>query len=468
MALCLIVTVPASSQKFLNKLFKSVDKVLDGVDKALDSVDSALGTKEEEAAQKEGTTTTTTSSATSSTTVPAKGYWATAVEGRKLTYDEWGDCYPPKPRVTANTKTVYLDFDFQFYGDFTDFSDGVAWVRIARNGGYIPIDMEGNKISNYVHSINSNLDPDMPYYHDGVTTVTARVGNKVGYYLMNKKGEFIKEITEFVPSHDKFNNMGLAAGYIMKRKSNHAGNLSAYDLYPVFYNTSGEIVYQASKPMKDGDTLVKAGDFHDGLMVYFDYDVRGWGYMGFDADERLTPWFEPKYHNARDFSDGLAAVRDAAGNWGYIDKSGVEVIPHRFSHEPSAFSCGYALARKRTDDSPFVYIDKTGKIVMEGLHNATPFDTNGYAHTLKMGEGGLVERLINSNFKVMAVLDRQKTPAIYLSGIYYHFDFGRLDPLDNMLGTFVEGVAQVGAGQSPKGYAKPDGEMIIVFAQPEF
>lgn len=68
---------------------------------------------------------------------------------------------------------------------------------------------------------------------------------------------------------------------------------------------------------------------------------------------------EPRYPEARDFSEGLAAV--AMGDrWGYIDKKGRVRIKPQF-YMASGFSGGIAMVMLA--DRRMGYIDKTGKYV---------------------------------------------------------------------------------------------------------
>ena len=50
-----------------------------------------------------------------------------------------------------------------------------------------------------------------------------------------------------------------------------------------------------------------------------------------------------KYDNARDFSEGLAAVA-LNSTWGFIDNTGKEIIPMQFSYVNQDFRNGTALA----------------------------------------------------------------------------------------------------------------------------
>lgn len=58
---------------------------------------------------------------------------------------------------------------------------------------------------------------------------------------------------------------------------------------------------------------------------------------------------EPQFDEARDFSDGLAAVNQGGkchmgGEWGYINRTGQLVIPSRYS-AAGQFNDGYACVR---------------------------------------------------------------------------------------------------------------------------
>lgn len=64
------------------------------------------------------------------------------------------------------------------------------------------------------------------------------------------------------------------------------------------------------------------------------------------------------YQDAKDFSEGLAAVKKK-GKWGYINKIGKVVIP--FSYEyADKLSEGVALVQQGSDDTKVFFIDKLG------------------------------------------------------------------------------------------------------------
>ncbi|MCD8185172.1 MAG: WG repeat-containing protein [Rikenellaceae bacterium] len=111
-------------------------------------------------------------------------------------------------------------------------------------------------------------------------------------------------------------------------------------------------------------------------MVYYDYQERQWGFL----DQDLNIVIPPRYNRVQDFNDGLAAVLDNSGNWGYIEPEGNTVIAHNFSKQPTPFRDGYAKVEKR--NGLFAYINKTGEIVYDDMHDAGVF-IGGYAYFTK-------------------------------------------------------------------------------------
>lgn len=83
-----------------------------------------------------------------------------------------------------------------------------------------------------------------------------------------------------------------------------------------------------------------------------------WGYI----DATGATIIEPRFSDARTFSDGLAAVRSTGSSqsYGYIDASGSLVIEPRFQLA-SDFSEGLALV---TEHGSWTYIDKSGAAVI--------------------------------------------------------------------------------------------------------
>lgn len=93
---------------------------------------------------------------------------------------------------------------------------------------------------------------------------------------------------------------------------------------------------------------------------------RKWGFR--DAKGNIIA--AAKYIEVRNFSDGLAAVHGFVGEvdkWGYVDKTGKEVIPLKYTIEPSSFSNGIALVENKNGEN--FYIDKKGNTIKGPLKN---------------------------------------------------------------------------------------------------
>ena len=87
----------------------------------------------------------------------------------------------------------------------------------------------------------------------------------------------------------------------------------------------------------------------------------GYGYIDKTGKEVIPC----RFYDTGGFYEGLAKV-ELDGKYGCIDKSGKEVIPCKYDnilyHEPGYFSEG--LAEVRLDDSHWAWIDKKGKEVV--------------------------------------------------------------------------------------------------------
>lgn len=102
-----------------------------------------------------------------------------------------------------------------------------------------------------------------------------------------------------------------------------------------------------------------------------------WGY----ANENDKYLIQPKYDEADDFHDGLAAVR-VDNRWGYINTKGEYAITPNYS-KAEAFSEGYARVIREGVDKDWIYIDKQGRFSLPGSFtdqiepNIHPLSVNG-------------------------------------------------------------------------------------------
>ncbi len=123
-----------------------------------------------------------------------------------------------------------------------------------------------------------------------------------------------------------------------------------------------------------------ARDFREGLSAVRT-EAGKWGYI----DKRGATVIAPTYDFAWSFRDGLAPVR-VGRKWGYIDAKGAMVIKPRFDGADS-FSEG--MARVQIGDA-YGYIDRKGKLVIAARygdpeHSASRF-TGGLAMAAKRAE----------------------------------------------------------------------------------
>jgi hypothetical protein len=145
-----------------------------------------------------------------------------------------------------------------------------------------------------------------------------------------------------------------------------------------FIDASGKFVIQPH--------FESARDFKDGLAAIRLRDK--WGFI--DKAGRVV--INPEFEEAQSFSEGLAAAKKG-GKWGFIDGTGKVVIQPRFK-EVEPFSDSLAIAFE--DERPS-YIDRGGDVAIPGpFLEATPFVHGiaavlvGYNHVQYLNKNGTI------------------------------------------------------------------------------
>jgi hypothetical protein len=149
-----------------------------------------------------------------------------------------------------------------------------------------------------------------------------------------------------------------------------------------FVNKEGKIlvptIYDEASTMNEGFAPVRQGDawgyvdslgklviepkfadalcFRSGLAPV--KKVNKWGFIKSDGSFAI----EPAYDNARGFHEGVAAVTNTKGYWGYIDRSGKQIIPFMY-HFADNFDEGRAKVMK---GEKVLYINHNNEVVQEG------------------------------------------------------------------------------------------------------
>ena len=128
-----------------------------------------------------------------------------------------------------------------------------------------------------------------------------------------------------------------------------------------FINEIGEVVIP---PIFDG---LLSTYFSDALCP-FEADGKC-GYIDMSGKVAI----KPRYTSVQDFSEGLGAVCNEAGEWGYVDQSGAEVIPCKYNDACGFSSDGLATVQV---GAAWGYIDKAGNMVISPVFDEA-FDFDG-------------------------------------------------------------------------------------------
>ncbi|HEY0466599.1 MAG TPA: WG repeat-containing protein [Polyangiaceae bacterium] len=168
-------------------------------------------------------------------------------------------------------------------------------------------------------------------------------------------------------------------------------------------------------------------EFHGGLTRILRNDLFGY------ADRRGQIVIAPRFKDASNFSEGLAAAKEGA-SWGFIDTQGTFRIPPRFV-QVGAFSAGRAVAA--LSDHEFGFVTRKG--VLSGNYLVASDYRNGFAAVL-IAEAPGRER--------WGFIDTQGTLAVK-------------PKYERIEGGFQEGLVAVAEPQRDFGYIDERGEYVI-------
>lgn len=119
--------------------------------------------------------------------------------------------------------------------------------------------------------------------------------------------------------------------------------------------------------------------------------------------------------SASALSDGLRAVMDLDGRWGYVDASGQTVIPFQYAYA-SQFRDGYAVAGKSVADEKLAVIDRTGAEVSPS--GAMPLENLGNGLFLTASGTAAGQLSDGAGYGVMNTRGELAVPCEYLQIVY--------------------------------------------------
>ncbi|CAN1548134.1 WG containing repeat [Flavobacteriaceae bacterium] len=180
-----------------------------------------------------------------------------------------------------------------------------------------------------------------------------------GFGFKNLKGEVIIK-PEYVEAHEF--NEGLAA----VKKLGKWG----------FINTSDEVIIPLNK--------TNVSDFSEGLAVVTENGHQ----VFYNKNNQIAVPNTKKYIQIESFSEGLAAVESDNWEWGFIDKSGNEIIPTQFELV-NKFSNGMAVVHKIIKKGEYGhpplkslqgYINNKGKLIIDYKYYYASHFKEGFAN----------------------------------------------------------------------------------------
>lgn len=280
------------------------------------------------------------------------------------------------------------------------FSEGIALVS-GPDRQWFFIDKTGNHSFEMPTALSSAIEPSCSSFSEGLAAmanedITGKYGyiNKTGKYVIPPKLEKAAPFSEGLAAVDVVFDEKLAGKitdieHYQRPKWRHDEPSAKTG----FIDKSGKFIvhakYTECKSFKEGMAAVSIGGTVQNYSDCPEYSIvtsktpfnqsyaGKWGFVDRTGQEVI----KLQYDDARDFCEGLAAVR-VGKEWGFIDKHGDMKIKPKYELAGD-FSGGLALVKK---DGKFGFINETNEIVIAPEFTLCDSFYNGRALFIKPGK----------------------------------------------------------------------------------
>ena len=326
---------------------------------------------------------------------------------------------------------------------------------------------------------NVDMEPMGAYrslhFDRGVT-----VNNNRGKCIMDKYGKIVSTLDAYSFVGDRFVDgavLGAGKAYQEGNERYHKVSFIGLDGKPLYPNLSWKVVHW---DIMGG--LPEVFPICEGLRCYYDFTSKKYGYI----NESGKVVIAPKYSEAHNFNEGLAAVlmeTPDGDKWGFIDKTGTVVIGPKFRFTPGDFHDGWSVVTKNSGAKTL--LDKTGNIINMDCSILNDF-FGGFTHIETTDRK---QYIVNNELRGIEVWASRSQIALYgmdvvhpvrdytkqllcwdPQGIYEEDfspllfpDYGQFFYLGDGLFWYNN---QAAGGES--GVVRADGERVLVFRQSEF
>jgi len=304
----------------------------------------------------------------------------------------WGDFVIRKveKKLDTSVKRVAVNDQYDFlelsYDAIHPFSNDRALVVWNESEQYFPkVGKTGDIIKKYGYidktgSLVIPLEYDTASsFSDGYAVVAKATEYIEDYYvtehetgIIDPNGNYVQELSTSFRGHS------FKDGVMLAQFKDKSGNWNAY-----FINTSGE------KISKELSNFSFACGVSEGVIVASP-DNKNWGVMNTKGAWVSKPGSVPNdAYDIRSFTDGLARVKTSNYRFTYIDSTGKLAFPKGF-HLTYGFSDGYAATGKLVDGPGYKimygYINKEGEWAIPPIYELVGNFSDGLAFVVKHTE----------------------------------------------------------------------------------
>lgn len=319
------------------------------------------------------------------------------------------------------------------YDKLSNFINGTAICSIDNKYGVI--DFSGKILITPVYAYVRRLETVLPenikgYTEKDLESVFEVWDGKNNYGLVNKSGK------EILKPEDGVTFKYLPNRFILLEKENKGENVpKTYGLIDITGKRILNTIYTGiGTQVSDNLIAVQKGATCDGYDMNNNMLLKGgkWGYFDINGKNAIAFSYDgasdffsgvatvynkqgvklinkagkviaskPQYIEALGFNKGIAAVKDKKGKWGFIDKSGKEIIKPQFVNEGFFDSNGNLRVGVGVDYLKCKYgvIDLKGKFILKPeydyIFDFEDYQIDGYAQIIKNNKYGLMDKNYN-------------------------------------------------------------------------